>query len=168
MAYSMRRTASTFYNIDYCSRLTLKASTLSFMPLGSQTKIGCFFQISRNFTFYLFSTFAQLALASSKTSSTVDDKQLFLATIIIFSRKPAWRKTPSQRCPQLKNLFWPVSIFFKFQKNYRKLLREKETGVAKDFLTKNNKREKNNKEWHWLWKRGFVQERVQAWVGERD
>ena len=66
--------------------------------------------------YYLFSTFAQLALASSKTSSTVDDKQLFLATIIIFSRKPARRNTPSQRCPQLKNLFWPVSIFFKFQK----------------------------------------------------
>ena len=60
MAYSMQRTASIFYNIDYCSRLTLKASTLSFMPLGSQTKIGCFFQISRNFIFCLFSTFAEL------------------------------------------------------------------------------------------------------------
>ena len=67
-----------------------------------------------------------------------------------------------------KNSKKPIRAFFQVSKNYRKLLREKETGVAKDFLTKNNKREKNNKEWHWLWKRDFVQERVQAWVGERD
>ena len=49
-----------------------------------------------------FAIYAPLVLSSSKTSSTVNDKQLFMAPLIIFSRKTVRRKTPTQQCLQLK------------------------------------------------------------------
>ena len=72
----------------------------------------------------------------------------------------------------------PIRAFFQVSENYRKLLREKETGVAKDFLTKNNKREKKTIKsgigsgretlFKRECKRGLVREIEIKWESERE